>query len=137
VDQLGTNLDQLGADLGQLAPNFGQLNRILHQLGLIWYQLGLTWSGLEPTWDQLGSTFDQLGCKIGQLRTKMALNCTILNKVDHLICENSLFFFGNLYVLRMSALMQSLANLGPPWTNFYPTWGILGVNLDQLGANLG
>ena len=67
----------------------------------------------------------------------MALNCTILNKVDHLIYENSLFFLRNLYVLRMSALMQSLANLGPPWTNFYPTWGILGPNLDQLGANLG
>ena len=94
--------------------------------------LGPTWSNLN----QRGPNFGKLGCKICHLRTKMALNCTILNKVDNLICENSLFFLRNLYVLRMSTLMQSLANLGPPWTNFYPTWGILGPNLHQLGANL-
>ena len=67
----------------------------------------------------------------------MAFNCTIVNNVDHLISENSLFFCRNLYALGMSALMQSLANLEPPWINFYPTWGILGLNLDQLGANFG
>ena len=37
----------------------------------------------------------------------------------------------------MSALMQSLANLGLTWINFYPTWGSLGANFGQLGANLG
>ena len=50
--------------------------------------------------------------------------------------ENSLFFIRNLYVLGMSALMQSLANLGATWTIFYLTWGLLGTNLGQLGANL-
>ena len=51
--------------------------------------------------------------------------------------KSLLFFLSNLYVLGMSALMQSLANLGPPWTNCYPTWRAPGPNLDQLGANLG
>ena len=36
--------------------------------------------------------------------------------------ENSLFFHRNLYILGMSALMQSLANLGSSYTNFYLTF---------------
>ena len=67
----------------------------------------------------------------------MALNFTFFTKIEHYIYEmddwrheKSLFLLRNLYVLGMSALMQSLANLGPTWTNFHPTWGMLGPNLD-------
>ena len=114
-------------------------------LDLVPGPLGLDFgTNLEPTWGLTWSNFGQLrpdgdqhGCKMAQLRPKMALNCMLLTKMDHLIYENSLFFLRNLYDLGMSALMQSLTNLEPPWINFYPTWGILGPNLDQLGANLG
>ena len=72
--------------------------------------------------------------------------------MDHWRHEKSLFFLWNLYVLGMSALMQSwanldkflpnlegylvriLTNLAPVWTNFGLTWANLHPTLSNLRA---
>jgi hypothetical protein len=107
LDQLGANLVQLEVALGHFGPNFGQLKAKFDptwaNLGPPRANLGRPWTNLGPTWANFGPTWSQC-----------APNFTFFTKIEHYIYEmddwrheKSLFFFWNLYVLGMSALMQS------------------------------
>ena len=105
----------LASSWGQLQPNFG------------------------PTWanfGQLGRNFVQLGCKINQLSTKMASNCAILNKSGPLEKPKIIVFHLEFVCFRDVSLDAIFGQLGVNLDQFYPTWELLGPNLDQLGANL-
>ena len=100
-----------------------------------------------PTWSNFGEllrNFGQVGCKICQLRTTMALNCTILYKMDHWRHEKSLFFPKNFVCFRdvsLDAILghpktnldKFLPNLGGTRPDFWRTWNQFGPLWDRLG----
>ena len=85
----------LAASLGHLQPNFGP-----------------TWSNFG----QLGRNFGQLGCKIDQLRTKMALNCTILN-------QNGPLGISKIIVFPLEFVWYRDVSLDATFGQLKPTWG--------------